>query len=128
MIGRPNNSGSFAKLAAIRRASSYVSSAKVAAAWVAKLVPEADRDKCPLFPQKRTFAAAIPMSALCHNRTPAPQQIEAYSITSSARASSVGGISIPSARAVLRLTTSSNLVGCSTGRSAGLAPLRILSM
>jgi hypothetical protein len=30
--------------------------------------------------------------------------------------------------AVFRLTTSSNLVGCSTGRSAGLAPLRILSM
>jgi hypothetical protein len=27
----------------------------------------------------------------------------------------------------LRLMTSSNLVGCSTGRSAGLAPLRILS-
>ncbi len=29
--------------------------------------------------------------------------------------------------AVLRLMTSSNFVGCSTGRSAGLAPLRILS-
>src|SRR6476660_4063102 len=37
------------------------------------------------------------------------------------------GIFSPSALAVLRLTTSSNLVGCSTGRSAGLAPLRILS-
>src|SRR5262249_20827947 len=33
-----------------------------------------------------------------------------HSITSSARASSVGGISRPSARAVLRLITSSNLV------------------
>ena len=33
----------------------------------------------------------------------------------------------PSALAVLRLMTSSNFVGCSTGRSAGLAPLRILS-
>ena len=50
-----------------------------------------------------------------------------YSMTSSARASSVGGISRPSALAVLRLITSSNLVGCSTGRSAGLAPFRILS-
>jgi hypothetical protein len=30
--------------------------------------------------------------------------------------------------AVFRLITSSNLVGCSTGRSAGFAPLRILSM
>jgi hypothetical protein len=33
----------------------------------------------------------------------------------------------PAALAVLRLTTSSNLVGCSTGRSAGSAPLRIRS-
>src|SRR5437016_960990 len=37
------------------------------------------------------------------------------------------GIVNPSALAVLRLTTSSNLVGCSTGRSAGLAPFKILS-
>ena len=50
-----------------------------------------------------------------------------YWITSSARPSSDGGIVRPSALAVLRLITSSNLVGCSTGRSAGLAPLRILS-
>ena len=46
---------------------------------------------------------------------------------SSARASTAGGIVRPSAFAVLRLITSSNLVGCSTGRSAGLAPLRILA-
>src|SRR5262249_22132809 len=50
-----------------------------------------------------------------------------HSITSSARASNVGGTSMPSAFAVVRLTTSSNLVGCSTGRSAGFAPRRILS-
>jgi hypothetical protein len=30
--------------------------------------------------------------------------------------------------AALRLTTSSNLVGCSTGVSAGFAPLRIKSL
>jgi hypothetical protein len=36
-----------------------------------------------------------------------------HSITSSARASSVGGTWMPSALAVLRLMTSSNLVGCS---------------
>ena len=30
----------------------------------------------------------------------------------------------PSALAVLRLMTNSNVVGCKTGRSAGLAPLR----
>src|SRR5262249_21135245 len=50
-----------------------------------------------------------------------------HSIPSSARASTLGGISRPSALAVLRLITSSNLVGCSTGSSAGFAPLKILS-
>src|SRR5207248_1522037 len=40
-----------------------------------------------------------------------------HSITSSARASSEGGISRPSALAVRRLITSSYLVGCCTGRS-----------
>jgi len=52
---------------------------------------------------------------------------DTHSITSSARASSVGGTSRPSAFAILRLITSSNLVGCSTGISAGFAPRRILS-
>jgi integrase-like protein len=50
-----------------------------------------------------------------------------YSITSSARASSIGGTSRPSALAVLRLMTSSNFVGACTGKSAGFAPFRILS-
>src|SRR5712691_3578279 len=50
-----------------------------------------------------------------------------YSITSSARISRDCGIVIPRALAVLRLMTSSNFVGCSTGRSAGLAPLRMRS-
>src|SRR6516164_4206072 len=51
-----------------------------------------------------------------------------YSMTSSARASSVGGTSSPSAFATLRLIASSNLVGAWTGRSAGLAPPRMRSM
>ena len=46
---------------------------------------------------------------------------------SSARTSTDGGIVRPSALAVFRLMTSSNLIGCWTGRSAGLAPFRILS-
>src|SRR5262245_26183083 len=50
-----------------------------------------------------------------------------HSITSSARASSVAGISRPSAFAVLRLIVRKKRVGCWTGRSAGLAPLKILS-
>ena len=45
-----------------------------------------------------------------------------YSITLSARATNVGGTVMPIALAVLRLITSSNLVSCRTGRSAGLAP------
>src|SRR6185369_868034 len=48
-------------------------------------------------------------------------------MTSSARASSLSGTSTPIAFADLRLITSSNLVGCSTGSSAGFVPLRIMS-
>jgi hypothetical protein len=48
-------------------------------------------------------------------------------MTWSARSRNDCGIVNPSAFAVFRLTTRSNLVGCSTGISAGLAPLRILS-
>jgi hypothetical protein len=43
-----------------------------------------------------------------------------YSITSSARASTVPGMVRPSVLAVLRLMTRSNLVGCSTGNIGGL--------
>src|SRR5262245_45595203 len=50
-----------------------------------------------------------------------------HSITSSARASRVGGTSRPSALAVIKLITRSNLVGCSTGRSEGFDPCKILS-
>ena len=50
-----------------------------------------------------------------------------YSITSSARASNLSGISRPSALAVLRLMISSNFVGACTGRSPGLSPLRMRS-
>src|SRR5215467_10786247 len=50
-----------------------------------------------------------------------------HSITSSARASSDGGTSMPSALAVVRLMIRSNLLGCSTGISAGFVPRRTLS-
>jgi len=52
---------------------------------------------------------------------------KAYSITSSARASSDGGTVRPSAFAVLRLITNSYLVGACTGRSAAFSPLRMRS-
>src|SRR5262249_23593199 len=48
-----------------------------------------------------------------------------HSITSSARERSVGGISMPSTFAVLRLMTSLNFVGCWTGKSPGFSPLRM---
>ena len=50
-----------------------------------------------------------------------------HSITSSARASNEGGTSMPSIFAVLRLMTSSYLVGAWTGKSLGFSPLRTRS-
>src|SRR5690348_7211035 len=50
-----------------------------------------------------------------------------YSMTSSAVASKAGGTLRPSALAVLRLISSSYLLGVCTGRSAALSPLRMRS-
>jgi hypothetical protein len=50
-----------------------------------------------------------------------------HSITSSARVSSKGAMVRPSPLADLRLITSSNRVGCWTGKSAGLAPFSSLA-
>src|SRR5215471_7910559 len=66
-----------------------------------------------------------------YRRRPAAEQRDElaalHSITSSARASNVGGKSRPSALAVFKLTTSSYFVGACTGRSAGFSPLRMRS-
>src|SRR5262245_7943034 len=48
-----------------------------------------------------------------------------YSITSSASASNLSGISRPRAFAATTLITSSYLVGISTGKSPGFVPLRM---
>src|SRR5262249_51407874 len=48
-----------------------------------------------------------------------------YSITSSARAMSVGGTVRARLLAVERLMDRANLVGCITGRSEGFSPLRM---
>jgi hypothetical protein len=79
---------------------------------------------CPLYPRKRTFAAQTVMSALGQKRT---SRRLGYSITSSALASKVGATVSPSTLAVLRLMTSSYLVGACTGSSAGFSPLRMRS-
>jgi hypothetical protein len=66
----------------------------------------------PLSPQQRRKSRHSGTAALDHERTHAAQQLATYSITSSARASTVDGISRPSAFA---------------GRSAGFSPLRMRS-
>src|SRR5215467_7050901 len=48
-----------------------------------------------------------------------------HSITSSATARSLSGTARPSMRAACALMTSSNLLACTTGRSAGFVPLRM---
>jgi hypothetical protein len=59
------------------------------------------------------FSAAAPIAAKCVRRQHMrPSKDRRYSITSSARASSVGGISRPSAFAVFKFITRSSLVGC----------------
>ncbi len=60
-------------------------------------------------------AAALAEEAACH------------SITRSTRTMNDSGNVRPVALAVFMFTTSSNLVGCSIGRSPGFAPLKILS-
>jgi hypothetical protein len=77
---------------------------------------------CPLYSQKQTCAVQLGMSAMGQKRTSA-----VYSITSSARPISVFGTLRPSALAVLRLITSSYLVGACTGRSPAFSPLRMRS-
>src|SRR5262245_14742234 len=54
---------------------------------------------------------------------PRDERAPFHSMTSSARASSIGGTARLSIRAVSALMISSNLVDCTTGKSAGLTPL-----
>jgi hypothetical protein len=77
--------------------------------------------------ERTSLTASTPTSDLHRLIAPALLGAFTYSITSSARASSVGGTSRPSALAVLRLITSSNFVGACTGKSAGFAPRKTRS-
>jgi hypothetical protein len=74
------------------------------------------------FPKMPTRKAA---QRIWQETTPEPIAAACQSIRS-ADTLSTTGISSPSALAVLRLMTNSNLVDCWTGRLAGLAPLRML--
>jgi hypothetical protein len=55
---------------------------------------------CPFRPNKQTPTGRVQCDAVCQKRTHAPQQKLHHSITSSAMASTPGGTSMPSDRAV----------------------------
>src|SRR5262245_21966568 len=78
--------------------------------------------------RRRLLRASRERPSKRSRRRAAEQRYEfaaAHSITSSAAACKVRGTVRPSIFAVLRLITSSNLVGCSIGRSEGGVPLRM---
>jgi hypothetical protein len=72
-----------------------------------------------------SVAEVTPMSGVGASAVSRCSKLYRYSITSSARASSDGGTSRPSAVAVFRLITSSYLVGFCTGKSAVFSPFRM---
>jgi hypothetical protein len=78
-------------------------------------------------PHNDQIADITPSRQRATNGPTASRKIAFYSISLSARATSDADTSTPIALAVFRLITSSNLVGCSTGISAGLMPRRILT-
>src|SRR5262244_1749288 len=91
--------------------------------WDSKLLP-IDYEWCcsdQLNPPPR---ADIRPNARVYEYAP---RIDPYSTASSASASSVFGTLSPIAFAVFRLSTNRKCVGCSTGRSAGLVPLKMRS-
>ena len=67
-------------------------------------------------------AARSPRAATRRAAEQRDELAPSHSITSSASASSYRGLSRPSAFAVLKLITSSYLVGACTGKSAGFSP------
>jgi hypothetical protein len=79
------------------------------------------RDTAALSPETGHRSARLAWQKSASRRHSHSQQIAIYSITSSARASSEGETSMPRLFAVLRLITSSYLVGVCTGRSAGFS-------
>jgi hypothetical protein len=91
--------------------------------------PDGPETPIPVYPGQRTSPIRLAMSVSCQFQTHASQQaapLRRYSITTSARPSSVGGIVRPIDFAVLTLITNSNVVGCSIGISLGFAPATIL--
>src|SRR5260370_26909458 len=92
----------------------FFAQARFHTAWVKNGSVRA-RAARPFYPQEQTSSACTDMSVWCHFRTHAPQQVNDHSITSSARASSVGGSCTPSCLAPLCLRINSNSVGACPG-------------
>ena len=101
-----------------------------------RFVPGSSRNRSrlpsrQLLPSARHFRSCargghFPSRSACLKR--ATMRHAPHSITSSAPVSSEGGTERPSALAAFRLMTNSNLVGCWTGKSCGLAPFRMRSI
>ena len=106
-----------------RRSRVYLASRKVGNKSIASFQAYTRQVRCT--PNCRHIAAAQQMTFRARTKLMQCSKRRYYSITASASASNVGGTSMPSALAVLRLIASSYLVGACTGRSAGLSPLRI---
>src|SRR5689334_12031521 len=88
---------------------------------------EAYRTHKELPAHHHSIARSVPFILKIDRAQGAGLRTETYCMTSSALRRSDCGTVRPTSFAVLRLTESSNLVGCSTGRSLGGTPLRILS-
>jgi hypothetical protein len=92
--------------------------------------PDANAIDMTLLDDKRKWTPHARYEVLdpqCRFATVVCRVAKGYSITSSAVASKVGGIEMPSAMAVFILITRSNLVGPWIGSSLGLSPRNIRS-
>ena len=84
--------------------------------------------RLPITTDGLVCARKAPVQANAGTTRPAAKQLRrVYSITSVARSRTEGGMVMPSALAVFMYSTRSKVVGCSIGRSPGLAPLRMRS-
>ena len=119
---RFNKSGSLAMLAAIRRASSFASS--LAAESPPRLILEIDVGQLLAVGVAHHEASVLFFDGPWWRE--AAWRRHASIISSALRISDCGKVR-PSAFTVFWFSTNFNLVGCSTGRSAGFSPLRILS-
>jgi hypothetical protein len=83
----------------------------------------------PTLSVKAVASSSLPASENLH-RTGLTQcsNRHCYSMTSSASESRLSEMAMPCAFAAFKLIISSNLSTCCTGRSVGLAPLRILTV